>query len=345
MLLHTNLNLRRVLTALTISLVASVAAAEPFDDGLSKDFYKTMKGKTVGFVPISLGFDLTQGWLAGMQRQADELGYKIVTRDPNWNVEAGAQALNQLIAEKPDILIFHPLDMQAYNRLVKKANDANITTISINMKSVTNGDAFVGTDWYDLAVKQASAMAQLCGPSTSGKVAVIQGVVTTPTSVIGVQAIEDTLKKFPNIKIVANQSADWDATKAKSVASTILKQNPDLCGFIGLWDGMDVGTAAAIKEAGKTGKVQLVTSGGGNRAAACDNLANGSFTSYVSYDVPGQVRDLNNVIKILLQAKPMPAGSRPIALYTPLKVLTKETMRPDSCWTVDEIKKHGGYGG
>ena len=29
--------------------------------------------------------------------------------------------LNELIAQKPDVLIFHPLEMQAYAKLVKKA--------------------------------------------------------------------------------------------------------------------------------------------------------------------------------------------------------------------------------
>ena len=44
-----------------------------------------------------------------------------------------------------------------------------------------------------------------------------------------------------------------------AIAATLLKQHEDLCGFYGIWDGQDVGTAAAIREAGKTGKVVLTT--------------------------------------------------------------------------------------
>ena len=101
-------------------------------------------------MPISMGFDLTQGWYAAMKRQADELGYEIIVRDPNWNIDAGAQALSQLIDEKPDILIFHAVDMQAYNKLIKKAVDAGINVIQMNLKSPNNGDAYVGGDWYQL---------------------------------------------------------------------------------------------------------------------------------------------------------------------------------------------------
>ena len=101
--------------------VAGPALADPFDDGQSKNYYEVFKGKKVGFVPLSMGFDLTEGWNAGLQNQAKALGYTVEVRDPNWNTEAATQAANGFIAEKPDVLILHPLDMQAYNRIVPKA--------------------------------------------------------------------------------------------------------------------------------------------------------------------------------------------------------------------------------
>ena len=153
-------------------------------------------------------------------------------------------------------------------------------------------------------------------------------------------AIQDKLKGRKDITIVADQAADWDATKAHNVAATVLKQHPDLCGFIGNWDNEDVGAAAAVKEAGLQGKVAVVTHGGGQQQAGCDNIANGNFTSYVKWDVRGQARDLNDTIKLLLQTKPKP-GSSPFALYTPLEVLTKDNLRQNSCWTLDEIKAGG----
>lgn len=326
------------------ALATGPALADRFDDGQSITYYKALNGKVVGFVPIAMGFDLTEGWLAGMQRQADALGYTIVVRDPNWNTEAGIQALGSLIAEKPDLLIVHNNDMHSYNRMVKKALDEGITVLQVNQKVTTNGDAFVGADWYEIGVQDAKAVVKACGEGSgkSGKVAFIQGVPTSPGSAIVLQGAEDVFAEHPEIKVVANQAADWDATKAHAITSTILKQHEDLCGIVGFWDGQDVGTAAAIREAGKTGEVFLVTSGGGQRAAACDNIANGNFSTYVSYDVEGQARDLNSAIKILLQNKPETPAGKPFALYTPLKVFDKSTMRPDSCWTVDELKQFGG---
>ena len=132
-----------VLTVAALAVTAAAVSAEEYNDGLSTAYYQKLKGKKVAFVPITMGFDLTQGWYAAMKRQADELGYEIIVRDPNWSIDAGAQALSQLIDEKPDILIFHAIDMQAYNKLIKKAVDAGINVIQINLKSPNNGDAYV----------------------------------------------------------------------------------------------------------------------------------------------------------------------------------------------------------
>jgi ribose transport system substrate-binding protein len=340
--------MRRLLTtafAATITLAASLSTvmADPYDDGQSKAYYEALKGKRVAFVPLSMGFDLTEGWNAGMQNQAKALGYTVDIRDPNWNVEAGVQAVNGFIADKPDVLILHPLDQQAYNRLVPKAMKAGINVIQVNLKSVTNGDAYVGADWYDLGRQQAEAIVKACGKDSgkNGKIAIVTGQAATPTIVIGNMAFDDVFAQHPEIQIVAKQSADFDPAKAKAITSTILKQNPDLCGILGVWDGQDTGTAAAIREANMQDQIYFVSSGGGTRDAACKNVENGSFDVYISYDVPGQARDLNAAIKILLETKPAP-GSAAFALYTPLKIITKDNMTATSCWTLDEMKANGG---
>ena len=244
--------------AATASLcaVASVALADHFDDGQWNATEKALKGKTVAFVPISMGFDLPQAWAAALQHDADKWGFKLVIRDPNWDVAAGAQALTQLIAEKPDLLIFHPLDMTAYAKLVKKAGDAGITTVQMNLKSLNTGDAYVGADWHDLLTQQTQAAVRFCGAGTSGKIALLQGNPTTPTVIIGMGGVNEVLGKNPGLKVVATQSADWDATKAHDITGTLLKQNEDLCAIVGFWDGQDIG--ARLQETAGGGDVEFL---------------------------------------------------------------------------------------
>jgi ABC-type sugar transport system substrate-binding protein len=318
---------------IAIGLLGHAGRAEGIDDPYRAAATDAFKGKVVAFLPLSMGFDLTEGWGAMMRHQAEELGYKFEVRDPNWSTDAGAQALTQLIAEKPDIIVVHNPDVQSYARLLKKAEEAGINIVQINMGSATKTQFYVGADWIGLGELAANEIVKVCAPGKgpSSKIAIIQGALTAATSIYQIKGIDDVLAKHPEIKVVANQAADWDASKARAVTQTILQQNPDLCGIIGFWDGMDTGTGAAIREAGKTGKVFLITSGGGAQTA-CDNVENGTFSAEISYDVPGQGRDLNTAIRTLIEAK---ESGRPLRVveYTPLRVLTKESIKPGTCWS------------
>lgn len=328
------------LAGLGLALTAGLALAQDADSP-GPAYYAALEGKTVGFVPISMGFDLTQGWLAGMQRQADELGYEIIVRDPNWSVESGIQAIQSLIEEAPDLLIIQNNDNRSYNRLVQQALAAGIPTIQVQQRVATPSDAFVGPDWYDIGQRTAQALVDRCGEGTSGKIAVVEGATAAPASMLMLAGINDLVAEQPGISIVSSQAADWDATKAFTITSTVLLQHPDLCGIAGFWDVADTGTAGAIREAGLEGKVVLATSGGGNREAGCDRVTSGEFSVYHSYNVAGQARDLNSAIKMLLQAN-IEAGSAPFSLLSPLVQITQANMTPSSCWTLDEIAQMGG---
>ena len=102
------------------------------------------------------------------------------------------------------------------------------------------------------------------------------------------------MKQHPEIKVVANQAADWDATKAHAVTSTVLKQNPDLCAIIGFWD-VRVGTAAAIKEAGK--RAGLSADPGRRQAGRLRQPRQRQLHPDVVADAPGQARDMATSIK------------------------------------------------
>lgn len=340
------MTLRRFLIAgaalLAFAGAGEVARAERPDDGQYGATAAALKGKKVAYVPIAMGFDLTQAWAAALEHSAREWGFELTIRDPNWDPAAGVQALSQLIDEKPDMIVVQPADPQSYVRQLDRAVKAGIKVVEINMKSLTRTDAYVGADWYGIASQGMDMLQKTCAKSAgkSGKIALISGTPTNPGMIIGMQAINDKLEEYKaDLELVANQSADFDPTKAHAIAGTLLKQHEDLCGFYGIWDGQDIGTAAAIKEAGKTGKVMLASSGGGRQAAACDNLANDNFSAYLSYDGRGQGRDLAAVVKMLLQ-DPSPPASHPFGLYSPVTVLTKDNMA-GACWTIEDIKANG----
>ena len=324
-----------VLLASYLSSSAIGAWADGIDDPTRKDVLSTFTGKKIAFVPVAMGFDLTEGWAAVMKKRAEQLGMTFEIRDPNWSTDAGAQALTSLIAEKPDVIVVHNPDVQSYARLLKRAEEAGIKVVQVNMKSSFPTDAYVGADWIGIGEAQAQAVVDRCGSGTSGKVQIVQGVLTAAASAYTMKGVENVLSQHSEIKVVSNQAADWDATKARNITATVLQQNPDLCASIGFWDVMDTGTAAAIKESGKP--VYIVTSGGGAQMA-CDNVKAGLFGEVISYDVPAQGRDINNMIEALIQSKE-PAGATKVTLYSPIVKITKDTVRDGMCWDLNALKQ------
>jgi ABC-type sugar transport system substrate-binding protein len=330
---------RRVLawTALAAALFGSAlpVRAQGLEEPFREPYLKALQGKVVAYLPVAMSFDLAQGWLAGIKRELEPLGVKIVVRDPNWSTNAGAQALTNLISEKPDVIIAHNPDVQTYAKLLQKAESSGIDVVQINMRSSYPTTVFVGADWIEIGRKATTAVVDFC-KGKSNKIAIIQGQLSAAASAYTLKGVEDVLAKHSDIKVVSSQAADWDASKAKGITQTVLKQNPDLCGIVGFWDGMDIGTAAAIKEAGLTGKVFLATSGGGEQKGACDQVKNGSFDLDLSYDVPTQASNMAAMIKWLLVSG-LKSGSAKASIYTTLIPITKDNAAAEgTCWTLSK---------
>ena len=113
-------------------------------------YYSALEGKKVAFVPLAMGFDLTEGWYAGMKKALEPLGIEMILRDPNWSADAGSKAISSLISEKPDAIVVHNPDVQTYAKLLRKAEKAGIHVVQVNMKSAFPTDAFVGADWVEI---------------------------------------------------------------------------------------------------------------------------------------------------------------------------------------------------
>jgi ribose transport system substrate-binding protein len=329
--------IRRLASAgigLTLGLAAATCAfaqGKGLDEPFRAGYMKALDGKVVGYIPVAMGFDLTQGWLDGLKKELEPSGMKVVLRDPNWNTNAGAQAFTTLIAEKPAVIVIHNPDVQTYAKLIAKAEAEGIYVVQINMRSARASTVFVGADWVEIGERDTAAVAEFC-KGKSNKIAIVQGAPTAAASAYTLKGVENMLAKNPQLKVVSNQAADWDAAKAKALTQTVLKQHPDLCGIVGFWDGMDIGTAAAIKEAGLTGKVFLATSGGGEQKGACDLVKAGAIDLDLSYDVPTQASNMAAMIKWLVQGGVKPGAAKQ-NIYTTLIPITKDNASKDgTCW-------------
>jgi ABC-type sugar transport system substrate-binding protein len=301
-------------------------------------YYEGWKGKKVVFVPLAMGFDLTEGWAAIMKKQAADLGYSFEIRDPNWSTDAGTRAITAIIAEKPDLAIIHNPDLQSYARLEQRMVKEGIKVLQVNLETTVPTDYYVGADWVKVGLIQADALVKKCGKGsgTSGKVAILEGQPTAASNLYELYAYYKIFAENPEIKVVADQAATYDPAKARAITETVLQQHPDLCGIVGNWDNQDVGAGAAVEAAGKSDQVYIVTSGGGSQTG-CDNIKKGLLDLIVSYDVPLQGDSLNQAIVELLNS-PTKAGEIKSTYFTPLTLQTKDWVATHNCWTLDQLK-------
>jgi len=55
------------LLAAAAALCAGTALAQGIDDPTRGPYYEAFHGKKVAYVPVAMGFDLTEGWAAGLR--------------------------------------------------------------------------------------------------------------------------------------------------------------------------------------------------------------------------------------------------------------------------------------
>ena len=324
------------LTTLGALTINAVARAD--DDPGPAAYQQALKGKRVVLVPMAMGFDLAQGWAAYLKREVEGWGGTFDTRDPNWDTNAGAQAITDLIASdpKPDVLVIHSPDLNSYSKLLKKAQKEGIYVVLVDNPMNFPADAFVGSDWDRLGQLEAEAVVKGCGENSTKKLGLVQGDAANASSIYQYNGIMKVLKQHPDFQVVAEPFSNWDPTTSRNVTTTMLQQHPDICGIVDFWDGDANGATAAIKDAKLDGKVFLVTTGGGE-AVDCKALQDGTFGAVVMTEVHNQSRDMNAVIKFLLQSG-QPPGTSKTYIYTLERATTKSDIKPTTCWDVKAVQ-------
>lgn len=293
-----------------------------------------LKGKKVAWVPTTLGFPLTDMWTYVMKKEAEQMGLELIVKDPGFKTTAQLDAVTALVASKPDVLVVHNFNVQLLAKQLEAAERAGIYVVQVNMVSNYKTDGYVGAEWKQIGRMVGEDVIKSCGKGsgTSGKVAVVQGQLTSAASIEQLAGFIDEVKKDPTIKVVSSQPGDWDATAANNITTTVLQQHPDLCATFGFWGTMQNGAAQAVKTAGKLGQVKVYASGEGNRQD-CNNVKDGLFYKFLNYNGANQARAIMDMSSFLLQSGIKP-GSKKMAIYSTPSWITKDNFDPAACFDV-----------
>lgn len=324
--------------ATAVFVLGSVGTSAAYESPLQKAheaWKKEVQGKSVVYFEQA-NDTLEHLWVQEMAKQAKSLGLKFTYYDSGFNAQVEQQQIASVIPQHPDVMIVHDPNVTVLQNVLKQAQKAGIYVIQANMTSNTRTDAFVGNNPEQTGRLMAGIAVNLCTVpgARSNKVAIMNGAVTSSYS-MGIQSgIMSVLKKH-KIDIVSDQAANWSPTTAHDKAATVLQAHPDLCAYIGRWSGQDFGIAQAVKQAGLKGKVQVITTGGGE-PPVCQYIKNGLIYADVSYQARIQATQMMTLVQYLLQTG-QPAGTVKATVYTPLKVLTKKTLTPRSCTPVEKL--------
>src|SRR6516225_5634180 len=323
-----------VLAALPLFAAAQEEGGTKTARELRADYEKSLKGKTVAYLPIALGVPLSDEWGRVVQEEAEWRGMKYIVRDPNNNPSAMQQALTALVDQKPDVLIVQNPSVTLLMKDLKRAESQGTYVVQINMSSNYKSSAFVGADWHEVGKILAQDVVKQCGTGSgkSGKVQIVQGELAAAASVDQVGGVMEVLNKDQAIKVVSNQAANWDANTALNITATVIQQHPDLCASIGFWGIMESGAAQAIRNAGKIDQVKVYASGEGSELD-CDQVNQGNIYKFLSYKATEQGHDLVTAALTLLESGEKP-GSKHYMYYTQPIWLDKSNASGGNCFAL-----------
>ena len=164
-----------------------------------------------------------------------------------------------VISRKVDAIVLTPADSKAVGSGIVEANQANIPVFTADIAS-TAGRGVVVAHIASDNVAGGRVGADLMCKALNGKGTV--AIIDQPE----VTSVQDRVKGFkdelvakcPGVTIVADQDAGGDEAKAESVTDNLLQRLPNLSGIFGINDNSALGAVAAVKAAGKIGKIKIV---------------------------------------------------------------------------------------
>jgi ABC-type sugar transport system substrate-binding protein len=113
---------------------------------------------------------------------------------------------------------------------------------------------YIGTDNVQAGTMAGQEMLKLV---PSGSVGVIGGVAGDVTSSARVDGFKQGVGN--KLTVLQTVAADWDRQTALTAATNVLRANPSLGGFFVANDDMGLGVVRAVANAGKTGKVKVIS--------------------------------------------------------------------------------------
>lgn len=231
--------------ALLLALTAGTAVAQNSDI-------------RIGFTPKFLKDDFQTLMLDLSKKAFAAKGFTLVgAPDPNGDIAAQVDGLENLMANGANVIVFAPLDAAGIVPAIKKANETNVLVFSID-DGPAGGKvtATVRADNLGAGVQGAKEMVKrlqgkACWSDNSCIVLELQGAQTTPNGLDRSNGFSQTLHDLAPKVTLIQRPTEWTADMAADATQNVITQNPSLNGIFMASELMASAVNAQLTAAGK----------------------------------------------------------------------------------------------
>jgi ABC-type sugar transport system substrate-binding protein len=187
--------------------------------------------------------------------KAESLGYTTLTAVHKDDPTVESNLIDNAISQKAAAIIIDIANADASPNNLRRATDANIPVFCMDREINVTGvaKAQLISDNFQGAQLGAQYFVKMMGEK--GNFVELVGKESDTNAGVRSKGFHSIIDQYPNMKMVARQTANWSQTEAYSVIDSILQSNPNVNGIICGNDTMALGAQAAVEAAHRTGVV------------------------------------------------------------------------------------------
>jgi inositol transport system substrate-binding protein len=252
-------------------------------------------------------------------------GVTLHVEDAKDDVSKQLSQIQNFIANHVDAIIVNPVDTSATPAMTKLAADAGVPLVYVNrepadVNALGPKAAFVASNEVESGTLETKEICKLLGGK--GDILVIEGELSNQAAVQRTKDIHEVIAtpECKGMKIIAEQTASWDRTKAQNLMTNWLSKGLKFDAVISNNDEMAVGALQAMKAAGIDTKKAIV----GGVDATQDALASmkaGDLKVTVFQDAAGQGKGAVDAALALAAGKAVDKK-----VYIPFQLVTPANM-------------------
>ena len=275
---------------------------------------------------ISIGIsyqDLQNEFIINIQdavrAEAQKLNVDLLEADGQGKAENQISQVQNFIAQGVDAVILNPYDREGSAPAVDLAVKAHKPVVVVNaiVSNLDQANAYVGSEDAEAGRIEAQRIVDVL--HGKGNVVIIHGPNGHSAEVQRTQGIRQILAKYPGIKIVAEQTANWDRAQALNLMENWLASGRQIDGVIAQNDEMALGALKAVEAAGKQKQIAVI--GIDAIPDALKAVADGQMVGTVFQDAKGQGTLAVDLAVRLAEGKSVKHDN-----YIPFQLVTKENV-------------------